>query len=53
MRIYAPLIVLGIFVVVQVLYYAGVFKRYKNKFVPLFVFLGLSTPILIASFLVN
>lgn len=48
---YTPFIIMGLFALLQVLYFTGAFKRYNNRFVPLFLFLGLSAAVLGVSFL--
>lgn len=51
MNVFTPFLIMGLFVVLQVLYYSGFFKRFRNRWIPLMLFVGISTVLIVLSLL--
>lgn len=53
MKRLVPFIVMGLFVVIQVMYYLGIFRGQKNRLIPMFLFLSLSAVAILIAYLVD
>ncbi len=53
MKSVAPFIVMGLFVIIQILYYLGVFRRLSNRFIPMILFLSLSVVTIVLAYLIG